>query len=77
MGDRWCCLNLSDTPNETPIAVIFYSNNSACLSTDGSDGGLGESEGKCLFSNAASLKPDLDRLGLMADNTDGPVLLWW
>jgi hypothetical protein len=32
VGDRWCRLNSKKTPNETLIAVIFYSNNSGWLS---------------------------------------------
>ncbi len=54
MGDRWCCFNLSDTPNETPIAVILYLNDGGCPLTNGGDGGLGKREGKCLCSNTTS-----------------------
>ena len=46
MGDRLCHLNLNKTPNETLVAVIFYSNDSSWLLTGGSDGGLGEREGE-------------------------------
>jgi hypothetical protein len=46
VGDRWCCLNSNKTPNETPIAAIFYSNDGGWSSTNGNDGGLGEREGE-------------------------------
>jgi hypothetical protein len=41
-----CCLNSNETPNETPVTVIFYLNNGGWLPANGNDGGLGEREGE-------------------------------